>query len=71
MRLPLPLPGESVAQSDARLVEFEEDLIQAGLSLFSNFFMIAMAVSLIAILFAAFLVWRPGRAAAVTPRFSD
>jgi hypothetical protein len=71
MRLPLPLPGESVAQSDARLVEFEEDLIQAGLSLFSNFFMIAMAVSLIAILFAAFLVWRPGRPAAVAPGSSD
>ncbi len=61
MRLPLPLPGDSAAQANARLAEFEARLVDAGLSLFSDFFLIAMVVSLIAILFAALIVWRPAR----------
>jgi len=62
-----PLAGESAAQADTRLGEVETQLIDAGLSLFSNFFTIAMVVSLIAIFFAAFLVWRPARIAAASP----
>ena len=61
-----PLAGETAAQGDARLAEVETRLIDAGLSLFSNFFVIAMVVSLIAIFFAAFLVWRPVRIAAAS-----
>lgn len=58
LELPLPLPGETAAESKARIAEFEANLADAGLSLFSDFFMVAMAVSLVAIVPAAFMVWR-------------
>ncbi|MDP6422115.1 MAG: MFS transporter [SAR202 cluster bacterium] len=59
MRLPLPLPGDSAEQAAQRVTEFETQLTGAGLSLFSDFYLIAMAVSLIAIAVAAFMAWKP------------
>ena len=58
LELPLPLRGESSEQSQARIVEFESHLSDAGLTLFNDFFLIAMAVALIAIVSALFMVWR-------------
>ena len=58
LELPLPVPGETAEQSRARLAEFEQHLIDAGLSVFSDFFLIAMAVALVAVLAAAFMVQR-------------
>ncbi len=40
---------------------FESQLAGAGLTLFSNFFLIAMGVSLAAIIPAAFMAWHPRR----------
>ena len=56
--LPLPLRGETAAASAARVAEFEAGLIDAGLSLFSDFFLIAMAVAIVAVVPAAFMAWR-------------
>ena len=58
LELPLPLPGESAEQSRARVAEFEAHLVDAGLSLFNDFFVIAAVVSLVAIVPALFMVWR-------------
>ena len=56
--LPLPVQGETSEQTQARIAEFESHLTDAGLTLFSDFFVIAMAVALIAIVPALFMVWR-------------
>ena len=58
LELPLPLPGETAAQSQARVVQFEEHLIDAGLSVFSDFFLIAMGAALVGVVSAAFMVRR-------------
>ena len=50
LELPLALPGETAEQTQARVREFEAALTDAGLSVFNEFFLIAMAVSLVAIL---------------------
>ena len=51
----IPLPfGDAAAQ-------FETQLTDAGLTLFSDFFLVAMGVSLVAILSAAFMAWSPPR----------
>ena len=47
--LPLPMPGESTASVEARLIEYNNNLNAAGLSLFHNFFRAAAGVSLLAI----------------------
>jgi hypothetical protein len=66
MALPFPMPGDTAAQSEQRLADFESGLSDAGLSLFSDFFMIAMAVCLVAIGIALFMAWKPGREEAVS-----
>ena len=58
LELPLPVPGETSEQSRARVAEFEQHLIDAGLSVFSDFFLIAMGVALAAVVSAAFMVHR-------------
>ncbi len=55
LELPLALPGETAEQTQARVREFEIALTDAGLSVFNDFFLIAMAVALIAILPAVFM----------------
>ncbi|MDA1220032.1 MAG: MFS transporter [Chloroflexi bacterium] len=47
--LPLPLPGESSESVQARIIEYNDQLNAAGLSLFHNFFRAAAGVSLAAI----------------------
>jgi hypothetical protein len=47
--LPLPMPGESTASVEARLIEYNNNLNAAGLSLFHNFFRAAAGVSLLGI----------------------
>lgn len=47
--LPLPMPGESTASVEARLIEYKNNLNAAGLALFHNFFRAAAGVSLLAI----------------------
>ena len=58
LELPLPVPGETGEQSQARVADFEQHLIDAGLSVFSDFFLIAMGVALAAVVTAAFMVQR-------------
>ena len=58
LELPLALPGETPEQTQTRVLEFETTLTDAGLSVFNDFFLIAMAVSLIAILPTMFMALR-------------
>ena len=53
-----PTEGETVLQAQQR---FGTQWTDAGLSLFSNFFLIAMSVCLAAIIPATLMVWRRGR----------
>ena len=62
LELPLALPGETAEQTQTRVLEFETALTEAGLSVFNDFFLIAMAVSLIAILPTMFMVVRKNNA---------
>ena len=55
MQLPLRAAGETVEQWERRVVEFESGLIDAGLGLFNDFFLVAMGVCLIAVLPAALM----------------
>ena len=66
---PFALPGETAQQAQARIAEVQQQLTDAGLTLFSDFFVVAAVLCLVAILPTAFMVWRgrtkeiPGRAA--------
>ncbi|MCH7744445.1 MAG: MFS transporter [Chloroflexi bacterium] len=53
-----PTEGETVLQAQQR---FGIQVTDAGLSLFNNFFLIAMSVCLLAIVPAAFMVWKRGQ----------
>ena len=55
LELPLPLPGETAAQTQARVNDFNQTLTDAGMSLFGDFFVIAACVSLAAICAAVFM----------------
>ena len=63
IRLPFALPGETAEQTQLRILEFSEQVNEAGLTLFTNFFLVAMALCFIAIIPAAAMVWRSGREA--------
>ncbi len=63
LELPLALPGETAEQTQARVREFEATLMDVGLSVFNEFFLVAMAVSLIAILPAIFMALRQDQTA--------
>lgn len=56
--LPLPVAGESPADTAARVAAYTTDLQNAGLSLFHRFFQIGAVVALLAL---AFLLLGPGR----------
>ena len=58
LEMPIPVPGETPEQAQARMREFASALTDTGLSLFNDFFLIAMAVSLVAILPALFMAMR-------------
>ena len=61
IRLPLPRTGEAAAQTQQRVFEFDAQLTEAGMTLFSEFFLIAMAVSLLALLPAGLMAWQRSR----------
>ena len=58
IRLPFPLPGEGSTQAQQRVLEFEAQLRDAGLTLFGDFFLVAGAVCLIGIIPAALMMTR-------------
>ena len=47
--LPFALPGETPEQATQRIREFNETLLNAGLTIFNDFFQVAMALSFVAI----------------------
>lgn len=55
--LPFALPGETAAESQKRVQEFDAQFRDAGMALFSEFFLIAMAVCLLALIPVAFMAW--------------
>ena len=55
--LPFALPGETPGQAAQRMQEFNDRLVNAGLTVFNDFFLVAMALSLIAIGVTAFMAW--------------
>ena len=57
LQLPFALPGEALAQTEQRALEFEQQLNNAGLTLFSDFFFVAMVVCLIAVIPASLMAW--------------
>ena len=61
IQLPLPLLGETQTQIQERALEFDVQLKSAGMTLFSEFFTIAMIVSLIALVPTALMAWHRGR----------
>ena len=61
-RFPLQLQGETGAQYQERLVQYEAQVEGAGMTVFNEFFVIAMAVCLIALVPVALMDWRRGRA---------
>ena len=61
MTMPFAMPGETAAQSQQRVQEFDTQLRDAGMTLFGEFFLIAMGVCLAAILFTAFMAWDRSR----------
>ena len=59
--LALPFQGGTAEQVQQQTLEFETRLTDAGLTLFSDFFLVAMSVCLVAMLPAALMVWSRGR----------
>ena len=62
MQLPFPSPDDTTEQAGQRLIEFENRLTDAGLSLFNDFFLIAMVVCIVAIGVASLISRRAGAA---------
>ena len=50
LEFPLPQPGETSQETQARLTEYSSGLTEAGLSLFHNFLRVAAVVALVAVL---------------------
>ena len=55
---PFALPGETAQQAQARIAEVQQQLTDAGLTLFSDFFMVAAVLCLLALLPTVFMAWR-------------
>ena len=55
--LPFALPGETPERAAQRMQDFNDRLMNAGLTVFNDFFLVAMALSLIAIAVTAFMAW--------------
>ena len=60
--LPFALPGDTAAQSQRRVEEFDSQLRNAGMDLFSEFFVIAAGICVLALATAAFMAWSRRRA---------
>ena len=55
---PFALHGETTQQAQARIAEVQQQLADAGLKMFSDFFVVAAALCLLALLPTAFMAWR-------------
>ncbi len=55
---PFALPGETLEQAQTRIADVQQQLTDAGLTLFSDFFVVAAVLCLLALLPAAFMAWR-------------
>lgn len=55
---PFALPGETAQQAQARIAEVQQQLTDAGLTLFSDFFVVAAVLCLLALLPTVFMAWR-------------
>ena len=55
---PFQLSGETVAQFEQRLLDYQSGVTDAGLTLFNEFFLIAAILCLVAMLPAATMAWR-------------
>ena len=55
---PFALPGETAQQAQTRIAEGQQQLTEAGLTLFSDFFIVAAILCLAALLPTAFMAWR-------------
>ena len=60
---PFALPGETAQQAQARIAEVQQQLTEAGLTLFSDFFVVAAVLCLVALVPAALMRWRRKAAA--------
>ena len=54
---PFALPGETAGQTAERLAQLERQLTEAGLALFSDFFVAGMWLCLVALLPVGFMAW--------------
>ena len=55
---PFALPGETAQQAQIRIMEVQQQLTEAGLTLFSDFFIVAAVLCMAALLPTAFMAWR-------------
>ena len=58
---PFQLTGETALQFERRISEYESQVVDTGMQLFGEFFLIAMAVCIVAVLPAAFMAWHRHR----------
>ena len=58
LRFPFPLPGETAAQLEQKTAEYQAAIEGAGMTVFNDFFMIAMGLCIIALAPAALMAWR-------------
>lgn len=58
---PFALPGETAQQAQERIATMQQQIADAGLTLFSDFFVAAAALCLLALLPTAFMAWRNRR----------
>ena len=56
--VPFALPGETAQQAQARIAEVHQQFREAGLTLFSDFFVVAAALCLLALIPTAFMAWQ-------------
>jgi hypothetical protein len=63
-QFPFPLPGQTDAQLQQRTAEYQGAIEGAGMTVFNEFFLIAMSLCMIALAPAALMAWR--RSTAVT-----
>lgn len=61
IQLPFALPGETLQESQMRIQEFEQQVSDAGTTLFNDFFFVAMSLCLAAILVTSLMAWNSGR----------
>ena len=55
---PFALPGETAQQAQARIAQAQQQLTDAGLTLFGDFFAVAAALCLVALAPVGFMAWR-------------